>query len=223
VPDGSPGPCEIDDHVEPHPPMPPPSPLHPIANLTTAGRPLQAYRLPVRYEDVHPEGPASMPTPSPLLQVALGSLALPCVILHVCNFMQTGCNRFGLLREYPHCPSYDPDAFVSDEDLLNGPLCQPIPIVKEVPPSREPPWPFHNMSIYLLMEWMTTGSNQKSIGEVDHLAKEVLGSKDFKLKDVAGFSAQIKMNILMPPNCTTVPPQLPHICMMVGSSQESGF
>jgi hypothetical protein len=186
--EGSPGPCEIDDHIEPHPPMRPPSPLHPIANLTTTGRPLRAYRLPARYEDVHPEGPASIPTPLPLPQVAPGSLALPRVILHVRDFMRTGCNRFGLLREYPHRPSYDPDAFVPDEDLSNGPLCQPI--VKEVPPSRGPPWPFRNMSTYLLMEWMNTGSNQKSIGEVDRLAKEVLSSKDFKLKDIAGFSAR---------------------------------
>jgi hypothetical protein len=95
--EGSPGPCEINNHIEPHPPMHPPSPLHPITKLTTARRPLQAYRLPARYEDVHPEGPASIPTPLPLLQVAPGSLALPRVILHVCNFMRTGCNRFGLL------------------------------------------------------------------------------------------------------------------------------
>jgi hypothetical protein len=38
------------------------------------------------------------------------------------------------------------------------------------------------------MEWINTGSHQKSIGEVDCLAKEVLSLKDFKLKDIAGFS-----------------------------------
>jgi hypothetical protein len=46
------------------------------------------------------------------------------------------------------------------------------------------------MSIYLLMEWMVTGGNQKSIGEVDRLAKDVLNSKDFRLKDIADFSAR---------------------------------
>jgi len=46
-----------------------------------------------------------------------------------------------------------------------------------------------NMSIYLLMQWMITGSNQKSVGEVDRLAKEVLSDKEFKPEDLAGFSA----------------------------------
>jgi hypothetical protein len=40
------------------------------------------------------------------------------------------------------------------------------------------------------MEWMITGGNQKSIGEVDQLAKDVLGSKDFRLEDIADFSAR---------------------------------
>ena len=40
------------------------------------------------------------------------------------------------------------------------------------------------------MEWMTTGSNQKSVGEVDRLAKEVLSAKEFNLKDLGDFSAQ---------------------------------
>lgn len=40
------------------------------------------------------------------------------------------------------------------------------------------------------MEWMITGSNQKSVREMDRLAKDVLGAEDFKLKDLAGFSAR---------------------------------
>jgi hypothetical protein len=44
--------------------------------------------------------------------------------------------------------------------------------------SHLPPWPFQNMSIYLLIEWMIT---QKLVGEVDQLAKNVLSSKNFWL------------------------------------------
>jgi hypothetical protein len=40
------------------------------------------------------------------------------------------------------------------------------------------------------MEWMITGGNQKLISEVDRLAKDVLGSKDFWLHDIANFSAR---------------------------------
>jgi hypothetical protein len=46
------------------------------------------------------------------------------------------------------------------------------------------------MSVYLLMEWMITGGNKKSMGEIDRLANDVLGSKEFKLEDIAGFNAQ---------------------------------
>ena len=40
------------------------------------------------------------------------------------------------------------------------------------------------------MEWMATGGNQKSMGKVDHSANEVLGLEQFKLEDLADFSAQ---------------------------------
>jgi hypothetical protein len=46
------------------------------------------------------------------------------------------------------------------------------------------------MSIYLLMEWMITGGNQKSVREIDRLAKDVLGSESFKLEDLAGFNVR---------------------------------
>jgi hypothetical protein len=39
------------------------------------------------------------------------------------------------------------------------------------------------------MEWMITGGNRKSIGEVDRLTKDVLGLKDFRLEDIANFNA----------------------------------
>jgi hypothetical protein len=181
------GPSQALEPTEPdvamHPPPPPTVPA-----LTHTGRPQRAYRLPARYEDIHPEGPAPLPSASSFPPMAPGSLALPRVILHVRDFMKTGYNRFGLMREYPHRPSYDPDAFVRHADLSNYPQSQPIHL--ELPASHEPPWPFRNMSIYRLMEWMITGSNQKSVREMDRLAKDVLGAEDFKLKDLAGFSAR---------------------------------
>jgi hypothetical protein len=105
--------------------------------------------------------------------------------------MCTGQNRFGLFREYHHRPSYDPDRSIPEDELSN---CYPAQPAQMNPAPRAeshpPPWPFQNMSIYLLMEWMVTGGNQKSIGEMDRLAKDVLNSKDFRLKDIADFSAR---------------------------------
>ena len=105
--------------------------------------------------------------------------------------MRTKWNEFGLLREYPHRPSYDPDSFISEEHLSNYSVRRPTELPETAPSSvHSPPWPFRNMSIYLLMEWMVTGGNKKSVGEVDRLANEVLGSEQFKLGDLAGCSAR---------------------------------
>lgn len=52
------------------------------------------------------------------------------------------------------------------------------------------------MSIYLLMEWMNTGSNQKSVGEIDRLSKDVLRNNNFKLDDIADFSVQTEQKRL---------------------------
>jgi hypothetical protein len=167
----------------PSPPPPNPAPM-----LTESGRPKRNYRLPARYEDVPPVGPAPIQS-SPHPQMAPGSLALPRVILHVRDFMRTCRNSFGVLREYPHRPSYDPDTSVPEENLCNYPTQPTNPTNTTNKGNHDPPWPFQNMSIYLLMEWIITGSGNKSIGEMDRLAN-VLRAKEFKLADLADFSAR---------------------------------
>ena len=47
--------------------------------------------------------------------------------------------------------------------------------------AQPPPWPFQNMSTYLLKEWMITGNNQKSGGKVDHLVNDVLLVDEYEL------------------------------------------
>src|ERR1700730_18461140 len=78
-----------------------PPPANPALILTALGRPKRNYRLPARYEDGPPIGPAPIQS-SPLPQMAPSSLALPWVILHVCDSMCTCYNSFGVLHEYPH-------------------------------------------------------------------------------------------------------------------------
>lgn len=164
-------------------PSPPPTPA-----LTQAGRPQRSYRLPARYRDVPPEGPALV-IPS-LPAVAPGSYAIPPSIHRILDPLRTTTNRFGLLREYPYRPSFDPDASITIKDLSN--YASPTPIdnapTTNTSISSPPPWPFKNMTVYLLMEWMITGSNQKSIGEVDRLASMVT-SPDFNVDELAGFNA----------------------------------
>ena len=48
---------------------------------------------------------------------------------------------------------------------------------------------FLNATVCRLMSWFYSGSNQKSIAELDRLLKEVLIQDDFDVSDLEGFSA----------------------------------
>jgi Plavaka transposase len=170
-----------------HNELPPlPAPVQTVPELTQAGRPARRYRLPRRYEDIPPEGPA--PIPDSDVPAVHATPIIPRVILHVRDLMRTGLNRFGLLREYPHRPSYDPDSSVPPEELAD--YAHPEPILPKHNNQLPPPWPFKNMSTYLILEWMGTGSTQKSVGEVDRLVKEVIRHEEFNVEDLAGFSVR---------------------------------
>ncbi|KAF8426518.1 hypothetical protein L210DRAFT_3306924, partial [Boletus edulis BED1] len=121
------------------------------------------------------------------------------VILHVRDTIRTALNIFGVLREYPHRPSYDPDAYVEPDALTykgrQVPAEPMFPAPVETPP-LPPPWPFQNMSIYHLMKWRYTGSIMKSQHEVNRLVQEVLLADDFRAEDLSGFSMQTQNSIL---------------------------
>jgi hypothetical protein len=95
---------------------------------------------------------------------------------------------FGILREYLHRPSYDPDAFVTPEDLANFPVEPSTPHISSGH-RFTPPWPFENMLKYLLMTWYHSGSAQKTEQELSRLVKDVIGAPEFKTEDLIGFSA----------------------------------
>ncbi|KAF8835227.1 hypothetical protein BDN67DRAFT_1015721 [Paxillus ammoniavirescens] len=167
-----------------------------------SGRPAQSRRLPVRFRDVLPEPPVpvpeptSSPTPPPTTTATLG-LALPRVILHVFDSLRTSFNAFGIGREYHHRPSYDPDAFLTVDQLSNindhsvdsaSGSAKPATFALKLPP-----WPFKNMSIWRLMMWKMTGSEQKSEAEVTRLVDEVLMAKDFVIKDIRGFNTHTEV------------------------------
>jgi hypothetical protein len=102
---------------------------------------------------------------------------------------------FGLSRQYPRRPSFEPDKFVPSSLLAKF---SPIPIevqdTQGPDPSRgvsePPPYPFQNMTIYRLMTWMNSGSHQKSQTEVMRLVKDVIQAKDFNQKDLDEFSVR---------------------------------
>jgi hypothetical protein len=136
---------------------------------------MRNYRLPRRFHDLPPA----------ILEAARR------IILHVRDSFRTAVNKFGILQEYLHRPSYDPDVFVKLEDLANfrvlseSTTCLPN---EQLSYSFLSPWPFKNMSKYLLMNWHQTGSSQKTEAELNHLVKEVIGNPEFHPDDLADFS-----------------------------------
>ena len=118
--------------------------------------------------------------PEPLLPVSIAKDAtpvqsdnsvpqstLPCVILHIFDTIRTSFNQFGIVRDYCHRPSHDPDSFMSVDQLSKSPDGEapaPIPSAPYILPL--PPWPWKNMSIWRIMTWMITRSKQKSEAEV---------------------------------------------------------
>ena len=171
----------------------------PNPQITLAGRPLWYYCLPAHYQDLLPDSPVPVQTTNLLPPVAPGSTALPRVILHVHDWMYTDINCFGLLREYPDRPSYDPDSTIHFDDLSDYYKAQTPQNQAEFPPKSShhpPPWPFENMSTYLLMDWMMTGSNLKSVGEGSQLVKDVIRSEDFSTDELDIFNTPWELHQL---------------------------
>lgn len=111
------------------------------------------------------------------------------VILHVNDFFRSDVNQFGILREYKHRPSYDPDSHLKLDDLANYNLPDPVADLPNLNLTHQPPpWPFSNMSQYLLMNWFHTGGSKKSESEVTRLVQEVISAPGFKPDDLAGFN-----------------------------------
>ncbi|KAG5634279.1 hypothetical protein H0H81_002553 [Sphagnurus paluster] len=153
--------------------LPPPSPPPPPPQeFTQTGRPQRNYTLPRRYQDILP-----VPPLPPALEdepEAPQTSLLPRVRLIVRDRLVTALNAFGLWRDYPHQPSYDPDMLLSTNDLSephltfeNAPQASLFGYL-----SQAPPWPFKNMSTWLFMNYFNSGSATKSATEANRLVHD---------------------------------------------------
>ncbi|KAJ7743219.1 hypothetical protein B0H16DRAFT_1220310, partial [Mycena metata] len=113
-------------------------------------------------------------------------------------------NSFGLFREYPSIPTYNPDEMLSPEELADIPggtrantATLPSQLTPFEPPNQsslpvpEPSspsvstGPFKNWSIMALMNWQWTGSQTRSIEQMDKLVgvlKDPRFAKHFDIK-----------------------------------------
>ena len=187
----------------PPPPSPPPT-------LSAAGRVVRPRRLPARYLDLPPEPLTSELTRSnntSAVEVPVPP-RISRVTLIVRDTFSTLLNTFGLWREYPRRPSYDPDSLIESGDLAdfqpppdppNGPATSnstetttsepPMAPGLSSQPSDNSSWPFENFSTSLLMKWLNNGNTNKSEGEADKLVTNVLHHPQFRLSELLGFSA----------------------------------
>ena len=174
-----------------------PTPLSPL--LRPSGRPNCKIRMPRRYIDELPPQPPVFPdlisdmqlpsTPSPLPSPTISeSLSNP--LDNAANITyETLPNSYGVYRSYASgCPSYTPDDLyslgqVSDSRTFSQ---DPNPYAN----ANRPWWakfgsslqnaqnqyfaPFLNASVFHLMSWFYSGSNLKSLGELDRLVLDVI-------------------------------------------------
>ncbi|KAJ6608891.1 hypothetical protein B0H10DRAFT_1884611, partial [Mycena sp. CBHHK59/15] len=111
--------------------------------------------------------------------------------------IRTTVNAFGLFRDYPSIPTYNPDA--PDEPAPSAPVPS-LPAREPAPaastststPSQSPPSdtaPFRNWSVMGLMTWLWTGSATKSVDEMDKLV-EILQNPRFSKDDIMDFNVR---------------------------------
>lgn len=183
-----------------------PAPESTLDAFGSSGRPSgRSRRLPARFRDVLPE--PSLPFPSSVDTDAASASEssettprsiLPRIILHVFDSFRTRFNAFSIAREYRHRPSYDPDSFLTIDQLTNtthelpsgtGGPGMPSPDVLPPPP---PPWPWKNIGIWRVMTWMMTGSRQKSTAETTRLILDIFSS-GADHNHFSGFNAQTEL------------------------------
>ena len=112
----------------------------------------------------------------------------PAILPHITLFVQkpfhTLPNNFGIWKEYRCRPSYDPDAFLSAEDLYR-PHTSTI-VTGQV--QEEEMSVYTNKSTGLLVDWQNTGSSAKSNSEINCLVHKVILHPDFWLDEVQTFN-----------------------------------
>jgi hypothetical protein len=83
------------------------------------------------------------------------------VSLIVRNPFRTAENSFGLWKQYMYRPSYDPDAFISVEDLYRPHISTNLPDDEEMHSELEESTHYSSKSAELILDWQNTGSSAK--------------------------------------------------------------
>jgi hypothetical protein len=154
-----------------------------------------------------PEPPRN-PTPAPVTPSPIPSPSPPPPEPIV---FETDPDEFGLYRTYTTFPSTDPEADQTLADISETPLGPQQP---NSPPSswwkdfriafhtvRENIYhPFRNATTFRLTNWFYSGSNTKTVAEMDSLVQDVLLKEDFNVNDLRDFSMARELQRLDTPD-----------------------
>lgn len=189
--------AEAEDEL-PQPASPSPPPLRP------SGRPARRARLPKRFRDEQPPLVAViLPQPPNDLQVEPAADAERASTPDAeDSTIRTDPNHYGIYRTYHgNLPTHNPDDLVSLASISDSPT-----FGRQHEQIGARPWwsgfgssmqavkdnyfaPFLNITTFLLMCWFYSGSNMKSLAELDRLINEVILVKEFDRADLQGFRA----------------------------------
>jgi len=177
---------------------PPPS----AVQLTQSGRPRRQYRLPKKFRDnlPGPEGPLPTIEAGPYEPGIAAHTGVRRVLLIVRDHLVTALNSFGLWRDYPERPTFDPDSSLTLEDLATPRHNShtSIPPMPDDPPNslssgggspRPTYWPFPNLTVHGVMKWLNNGKTVKSEAEVTSFVRDIILSPEFEAADLIGFDA----------------------------------
>lgn len=158
----------------------------------------RAIRVPRRLMDFVPHGDMSLshvPRPS-TPSSAEGS---PPPSTTPPRSIETNPNKLGVFRQYPHIPSWHPEAgqsldSICDTPTLDAPPPPPVNpnVIHELYLGAEPlpHEPFSSRTAAILMEAYHSGSGQKSAAHLDALAKAIYLSPEFDINELNNFSAE---------------------------------
>ncbi|KAG1811132.1 uncharacterized protein BJ212DRAFT_1483803 [Suillus subaureus] len=177
------------------------SPTPPV--ICPSGLPNRRRRLPQCYCDDLPPIPNSAPALQHELMVDDGPIKpdIPRAAGET-KYVTTEPDSYGLYRSYPnHFPTYNSDNLTSISHVSDSPH-----FIHTADQTGARPWwsgfgssatlvkdnffiPFLNSTIFRLMCWFYSGSNIKSLAELDRLVNDVILAEDFDSAHLTGFRA----------------------------------
>jgi hypothetical protein len=159
--------------------------------------------MPKRFRDDLPPDPVLARVPAPHNEPVTADDPLePDIPTGETEYFTTEPDSYGIFRSYPHSfPTFDPNNLMSLSHVSDS-----VHFPKTADQTGARPWwsgfgssvasvkddffvPFLNATVFRLMCWFYSGSNMKSLAELDRLINEVILAEDFEKAHLSGFRA----------------------------------